>query len=219
MSKSSEKGQPTLTSGPLMDWFYVHAGYINDDTGTSEVWDVPQGIELAIQPGEKSEALIVPDRPWEREGISHLWRVYPVDGKFRMHYRTRDYHLIAESEDGFHFRVRPEPFLVPAVAGVFAEYEEYGVEDPRICHLNDDYLITYSAYSRHGVRVALARTRDFQSLERVAFVTDADSRNVVIFPERYWPVRDPFVLINAFGVPLNTTFPPFRPAPGPMSMT
>ena len=105
---------------------------------------------------------------------------------FRSHRRNgRSIIGLAESEDGFHFRVRPEPFLVPAVEGVFAEYEEYGVEDPRICHLNDDYLITYSAYSRHGVRVAVARTRDFQSLERVAFVTDADSRNVVIFPERF----------------------------------
>lgn len=97
----------TLTSGPLLDWFYVHAGYVNADTGTPVPWDVPEGIELAVQPAEKSEALIVPDRPWEGDDISHLWRVYPHEGKFRMHYRTGNHHLLAESEDGFHW-TKPE---------------------------------------------------------------------------------------------------------------
>ena len=43
--------------------------------------------------------------------------------------------------------------------------------------------VKHSAYSRHGVRVALARTRDFEEVERVALITQADSRNVVLFPE------------------------------------
>jgi predicted GH43/DUF377 family glycosyl hydrolase len=59
------------------------------------------------------------------------------------------------------------------------------VEDVRICPLEDEYLLTYSAYSRHGVRVALARTRDFVRVERVALITQADCRNVVIFPQRF----------------------------------
>lgn len=92
---------------------------------------------------------------------------------------------LAESSDGFYFKVRPEPFLVPAKEGIFAEYEEFGVEDMRICFLDGDYLLTYSACSRHGVRVALARTRDFKNVERVAFITEADYRNVVIFPEKF----------------------------------
>jgi predicted GH43/DUF377 family glycosyl hydrolase len=54
----------------------------------------------------------------------------------------------------------------------------------RICRLEDEYLLTYSAYSRHGVRVALARTGDFRRVERIALITPPDSRNVVIFPER-----------------------------------
>ncbi len=64
-------------------------------------------------------------------------------------------------------------------------YEAFGVEDPRICALADEYLITYSAYSEHGVRVALARTSDFNRVERVALITQADYRNVVIFPRRF----------------------------------
>jgi predicted GH43/DUF377 family glycosyl hydrolase len=91
----------------------------------------------------------------------------------------------AESDDGFNFKVDKEPFMVPAAEGIFKEYEEYGVEDPRIIFLDGEYLITYSAYSRHGVRVGLAKTRDFKSVERFSLITEADYRNVVIFPEKF----------------------------------
>src|SRR5262245_55124152 len=36
-----------LSSGPLLDWFYVHAGYVNYKNGFAERWDVPEGIEIA----------------------------------------------------------------------------------------------------------------------------------------------------------------------------
>jgi predicted GH43/DUF377 family glycosyl hydrolase len=105
---------------------------------------------------------------------------------FRSHlHNGRSILGLAESGDGFRFSPRPEPFLVPAPDGVFAEYEEYGVEDPRICTLEGEHLITYSAYSRHGVRIALAKTRDFETIERVALISQADMRNVVIFPARF----------------------------------
>jgi len=92
---------------------------------------------------------------------------------------------LAESGDGFRFVPRPKPFMAPATQGLFAEYEAYGVEDPRICYLDGEYLITYSAYSRHGVRIGLAKTRDFVTLERVALITEADMRNVVIFADKF----------------------------------
>jgi len=91
----------------------------------------------------------------------------------------------AESDDGFNFKVDREPFMIPATEGIFKEYEEYGVEDPRIIFLDGEYLITYSAYSRHGVRVGLAKTKDFKSVERFSLITEADYRNVVIFPEKF----------------------------------
>jgi|YelNatPaOPRAMG01_1025707.scaffolds.fasta_scaffold00666_29 predicted GH43/DUF377 family glycosyl hydrolase len=104
---------------------------------------------------------------------------------FRSHCRNgRSIIGLAESKDGLRFRVRSEPFLVPAREGPFAVYEEYGVEDPRLCAIDGEYFITYSAYSRHGVRVALAKTRDFRHLERLSLITQADCRNVVLFPEK-----------------------------------
>ena len=92
---------------------------------------------------------------------------------------------LAESDDGYNFRVHEKPFMTPAANGIFKEYEEYGLEDPRIIFLEGEYLITYSAYSRHGVRIGLAKTRDFKSIDRFSLITEADYRNVVIFPEKF----------------------------------
>ncbi len=91
----------------------------------------------------------------------------------------------AVSEDGFSFKVDAEPFMIPATEGIFKEYEEYGVEDPRIVFMEGEYLITYSAYSRHGVRIGLAKTTDFKTVQRFSLITEADYRNVVIFPEKF----------------------------------
>ncbi|HEY5122882.1 MAG TPA: glycoside hydrolase family 130 protein [Ignavibacteria bacterium] len=92
---------------------------------------------------------------------------------------------IAESNDGFNFTVHPEPFMTPSVEGDFKLYEEFGVEDPRITFIDGEYLITYSAYSRYGVRIGLAKTGDFESVKRLFLITEADYRNVVIFPEKF----------------------------------
>ena len=105
---------------------------------------------------------------------------------FRSHLRTgRSIIGLARSPDGFRFTADPQPFLTPARDGPFAAYEEFGVEDPRVTLLDGEYVITYSAYSRNGVRIALAKTKDFSQVERVSLITEADYRNVVIFPEKF----------------------------------
>ncbi len=98
---------------------------------------------------------------------------------FRSHLRTgRSVIGLARSPDGFHFTADPAPFLI-------ATEEEFSVEDPRVTSIDGEYLITYSVYSREGVQIALARTRDFTSVEKVGLITEADYRNVVIFPEKF----------------------------------
>jgi predicted GH43/DUF377 family glycosyl hydrolase len=129
------------------------------------------------------------DVPYPVETV-HNAGVVKHDGRtimlFRSHRRNgRSILGLAESDDGFQFRVRPEPFMVPSSRGIFARYEEYGIEDPRICALDGVYFITYSAYSRYGVRIGLAQTEDFQSLERLSLITQADYRNVVLFPRKF----------------------------------
>ena len=104
---------------------------------------------------------------------------------FRSHkHNGRSILGLARSKDGYNFTVEEKPFIEPATEGEFAEYEVFGVEDPRITYMDGEYLITYSAYSKHGVRIGLAKTKDWKSIERVSLITEADYRNVVIFPEK-----------------------------------
>ncbi|MEI8389389.1 MAG: glycoside hydrolase family 130 protein [bacterium] len=104
---------------------------------------------------------------------------------FRSHlHNGRSIIGIAESDDGYDFKVGAEPFLTPSSDSAFGEYEEYGVEDVRISQIDDEFLLTYSAYSRHGVRIGLAKTKDFKTVERISLITQSDLRNVVIFPQK-----------------------------------
>ncbi len=120
----------------------------------------------------------------------HNAAVVKYEGKYIMIFRShklngRSILGKADSEDGYHFKVNKEPFMIPATEGIFQEYETYGVEDPRIVFIDGEYLITYSAYSRHGVRIGLAKTKDFKTIERYSLITETDYRNVVIFPEKF----------------------------------
>jgi predicted GH43/DUF377 family glycosyl hydrolase len=105
---------------------------------------------------------------------------------FRSHLQNgRSIIGIARSDDGYNFHVDSKPFMVPPTEGVFSRFEEYGVEDPRICSIDGVYYITYSAYSRFGVRIGLAKTIDFKTVERISLISEPDMRNVVIFPETF----------------------------------
>ncbi len=146
-------------------------------------------MEPTVKRYKNNPILTRDDVPYPVETV-HNAGVAKYGGKYVMLFRShrrngRSIIGLAESDDGFDFTVRPEPFLVPATTGAFAEYEEFGVEDCRICEIEGEYLLTYSAYSRHGVRIGLARTRDFDSIERIALITQADLRNVVIFPQKF----------------------------------
>ena len=44
------------------------------------------------------------------------------------------------------------------------EYEEFGIEDPRITRIGERYYITYVAVSRHGAATALMSTTDFRDV-------------------------------------------------------
>jgi predicted GH43/DUF377 family glycosyl hydrolase len=111
---------------------------------------------------------------------------------------------IARSDDGYDFKVDSKPFMVPSTEAAFSRFEEYGVEDPRICRIDDAYYITYSAYSRFGVRIGLARTHDFKTIERISVISQPDMRNVVLFPEifngRYARLDRPHSEINPWSI-------------------
>jgi predicted GH43/DUF377 family glycosyl hydrolase len=138
---------------------------------------------------KKNPILTKEDIPYPVATV-HNAGVCKYEGRYIMIFRShldngRSILGIAESEDGFNFKAAEKPFMTPAQEGIFKEYEEYGIEDPRITLIDGEYLITYSAYSRHGVRIGLARTKDFKKIERFSLITEADYRNVVIFPEKF----------------------------------
>ncbi|MCD6557162.1 MAG: glycoside hydrolase family 130 protein [Bacteroidales bacterium] len=144
---------------------------------------------MIIQRYKNNPILTKDDVPYPVATV-HNAGVIKHSGKYMMLFRShklngRSIIGLAESDDGFNFKVHEKPFMVPAKEGEFAEYEEYGVEDPRIIYMEGEYLITYSAYSRHGVRIGLAKTKDFQTVERFSLITEADYRNIVIFPEKF----------------------------------
>ncbi len=68
---------------------------------------------------------------------------------------------LARSKDGLHFTVEDKPVMEPARKGPFARYEKRGIEDPRITEIEGVYYVMYTAYSKYGPRIALAKTEDF----------------------------------------------------------
>lgn len=75
----------------------------------------------------------------------------------------------AESEDGLHFKIRPEPVLSPETA-----YEASGgVEDPRVVEINGIYYLTYTGYDLHAAQLCLATSTDLIHWERRGVVLPA----------------------------------------------
>ena len=90
----------------------------------------------------------------------------------------------ARSSDGCRFSIDEVPFLSPALKGPFAAYETQGVRDARITLFDGVYYVIYLAQSEHGVRLALAKTVDFESVERVALISEPDTKSGVLFPRK-----------------------------------
>ena len=92
--------------------------------------------------------------------------------------------LKAHSEDGYHFTVGKEPCMYPCDIEPYKTYEERGIEDPRIIYLEGIYYIMYTAYSRYGARIALAKTEDFEHYERIAIVSEPGNKDGLLFPRK-----------------------------------
>ena len=112
-----------------------------------------------------------------------------VDGKYILLLRVEDLtgrsvFALARSDDGFHFTVDDEPAMTPATDGDFAVYERKGIEDPRITPVDGTYYIMYTAASGYGPRLALAKTTDFETFERVGLISEPDNKDGVLFPRK-----------------------------------
>ncbi|MDW8050911.1 MAG: glycoside hydrolase family 130 protein [Armatimonadota bacterium] len=86
---------------------------------------------------------------------------------------------LARSKDGIHFTIDEEPTLFPETP-----YEEYGIEDCRITQIDGVYYLCYTAVSRYGISVGIARTEDFKSFQRLGLILHHENKNVVLFPRK-----------------------------------
>ena len=98
-----------------------------------------------IQRYAKNPILTKKDIPYPVATVYYAG-VVKYNGRYIMLFRSnvrngRSIIGLAESDDGYHFKSRKEPFLIPNENGPFGFYEEYGVEDPRIISIDGEYLI------------------------------------------------------------------------------
>lgn len=97
----------------------------------------------------------------------------------------RSVFALARSDDGYHFTLNDDPVMQPCTEpGCFMEYEKKGIEDPRITKIGDIYYIMYTAVSIYGPILALAKTENFKTFERIALVSQPDNKDGVLFPEK-----------------------------------
>ena len=111
-----------------------------------------------------------------------------IDGRtlllLRVEYRTGLSALIAAtSQDGLtNWEIDPVRGLHP-LAGSFEEH--WGIEDPRITQVSDDYYVVYVGYSAAGPLVLLATTRDFVHWERRGVLMSPEDKDAALFPTTF----------------------------------
>lgn len=123
--------------------------------------------------------------------------------------------LLAESADGIRFKVLREILVPEEEPWLTYEGARY---DPRITRIEDTYYIAYCIENDRGVQCSLARTRGFETFEKVALPTEPNNRNVVLFPERIGgPYRRPDrpFTTNADAEPTTTSSPHGNPTSAP----
>ncbi len=103
--------------------------------------------------------------------------------------------VLAESTNGYKFKVSGEPTITPENHKNCFEYVEWGIEDSRITQIDDKYYLTYTGYSKHQPLVILAETNDFIKFKIHGPISEPSNKDCAIFPEKiggyYWKVDRP----------------------------
>lgn len=89
----------------------------------------------------------------------------------------------ARSKDGRYFEERHQ-LVYPE-----REWEKFGCEDPRVTKIGNKYYIFYTAlstfpFSAAGIKVALAITKNFKTIEEKHLVTPFNAKAMTLFPEK-----------------------------------
>lgn len=72
--------------------------------------------------------------------------------------------------------------------------EEWGCEDARVTRISPtEWVIAYTAYSRYGPAVALAKTSDFLTAQRLGVVLSPENKDAAVFPD---PFEDTWYMLH-----------------------
>ena len=127
--------------------------------------------------------LTAKDWPYSINSVFNAGATLLADGSTLLLCRVEDRrglsHLCAaRSRNGVdNWQIDKEPTLMPSPK----EYPEeiWGIEDPRITFVPElqQYVVTYTSYSRGGPGVSLALTKDFRSFERYGVIMPPDDKD------------------------------------------
>ncbi len=139
--------------------------------------DVPCEANAVLNPGvaEMDGDVVLVLRIEDKEGISHL--------------------RVARSKNGVdNWRYADKPLLEPGEPDF--PYEQWGCEDARVTQLGErEWIIAYTAYSRFGPTVCLAKTRDFEKVKRFGPAFIPTNKDAALFPGkiggRYYMLHRP----------------------------
>ena len=109
--------------------------------------------------------------------------------------------LVARSPDGITFEISPLPILSNDAGKRYY--------DPRISLIGSTHYVTFGVdYPDGEVTTGLAATENFEDFEFMGEISEPDSRNTVLFPEKigghYLRMNRPFPLYYHWGWPAGT---------------
>ena len=170
--------------------------------------------KVLLQRYEKNPILMPNEANWWESKAVFNCAILHYENKFHMLYRAiGEYERYisrigyASSTDGYSFTRNNNIALEPT-----QDYEEYGIEDPRMVVIDNQVYITYvilSSYVTDGAIVeastALATTTDFLKYTRLGVITTKGSNNkdVVLFPEKMSQQQQQSSSVLSLSLPSN----------------
>jgi len=152
----------------LFSSLFLSYGLISADQSKVEVRAERLSTQPVLSPATQSSA-----QSWYSLGIFNPTAT-KRNGKTILLFRAQDdKHTsrigYAESTDGLHFAVRPDPILSPET-----DYEKGGgLEDPRVVEIGGTYYLTYTGYNLHDAQLCLATSADLIHWKRVGVILPA----------------------------------------------
>ncbi len=148
---------------------------------------MPSGRDL-LHRWRRNPIITLHDMPYRANTVFNGTPVR-LNGEYLMVIRVEgqqgySFFALARSRDGLHFEVDPTPWVLPAEDEPWRVWEENGIEDPRVTTIDGVHYIMYTAVGRYGYRIALAKTTDFISFERIGMVSGPGNKDGVLFPEK-----------------------------------